>query len=397
MPSEVISIVVPCQDEQESLPALYDELLRVARGMQHDANNPIYFDLVLIDDGSEDNTLAIMKNLAMRSTEEMFVRYYSFSRNFGKEAALYAGLSYAVGDYVAVMDADLQDPPDLLPEMYSAVKSGQWDAAAAYRSDRTGESRIRSACARAFYRIINRLGDVEIVDGARDFRLMSRAVVNAVLELSERNRFSKGIFSWVGFKTKWIPYENRERAAGSASWSFFGLTRYALRGIVSFSTRPLMFSSAVGAILCLLAIIAIIVIIVRTIAFGDPVAGWPSMVCIVLFIGGLVLLCLGIIGQYLANVYLESKHRPLYFVRESNMQTDGRDVGTSAAPTATRDADTSTMQNDGRNFDGYDFDGPDSATPAPRNAGTSAPPVAPRNPAAPAPPAATFDPSATPR
>ncbi len=327
MPAEVISIVVPCHDEQESLPALYRELLRVVRSMQSSENDPVYFDLVLIDDGSEDNTLAVMRDLAMRSTEEMFVRYYSFSRNFGKEAALYAGLSHAVGDYVAVMDADLQDPPDLLPEMYDAVKSGEWDAAAAYRSDRSGESRVRSAFARAFYRIINRLGEVNIIDGARDFRLMNRAVVNAVLELGERNRFSKGIFSWVGFKTKWIAYENRERAAGNGSWSFFGLTRYALRGIVSFSTRPLMFSSAIGAILCLVAIIAIIVIIVRTIAFGDPVAGWPSMVCIILFIGGLVLLCLGIIGQYLANVYLESKHRPLYFVRESNMPNGGREPG----------------------------------------------------------------------
>ncbi len=316
---KTISIVIPCRNEQESLPLLYERIGRVAHDMASEWRG-LLFELILVDDGSTDETLAVMKDLARDQVPPMEVRYIELSRNFGKEAALYAGLAHARGEYVAIMDADMQDPPELLPAMYRALVQDGYDCAAAYRSTRTGESRIRSAGARMFYRIINSISEVEIKDGARDFRLMKRCVVDAVLSMSEYNRFSKGLFSWVGFKTTWISYENRERVAGSSSWSFRRLMSYALGGMTAFSTRPLTFASTFGFVLCLLALLSIIFIIVRTLIFGDPVSGWPSLVCVIVFVGGLQLFFLGIVGRYLANTYLEVKRRPLYFIRETNIE-----------------------------------------------------------------------------
>ena len=305
----LITIVVPCYNEEQALPLFYQEITRVAQEMA-----PVDFEFLFVDDGSKDNTLPVLRSLAEADKR---VRFLSFSRNFGKEAGMLAGLQHAKGDFVALMDADLQDPPSLLPALYHAVTQEGYDCAATRRTTRQGEPPIRSFFARQFYRLINRISDADIVDGARDYRLMRRSVVNAILSLGEYNRFSKGIFGWVGFKTKWVPYENVERVAGETKWSFWKLFRYSLEGIVGFSTVPLAMASVLGVVLCLAAAVAILVIVVKTLLFGDPVGGWPSMMCAILFLGGVQLLSIGILGQYLAKTYLETKKRPVYLVRET--------------------------------------------------------------------------------
>ena len=305
----IISIVVPCYNEEEALPLFYQEATRVAGEM-----SGIDFEFVFIDDGSRDNTLSVLRRLAAADRR---VRFVSFSRNFGKEAGMLAGLEAATGDYVALMDADLQDPPALLPELYRAVTEEGYDCAATRRTTRAGEPPIRSCFARLFYRLIHKISDADIVDGARDYRLMRRAVVDAILSMREYNRFSKGIFGWVGFRTKWIPFVNVERVAGETKWSFWKLFRYSLEGIVAFSTVPLALASVLGVLLCLIAFVFILVVLVKTLAFGDPVGGWPSMICVILFLGGVQLLCIGILGQYLSKTYLETKRRPIYLVRET--------------------------------------------------------------------------------
>ena len=284
-----ISIVVPCYNEEASLPLFYREITRVAAEMDY-----ADFEFVFIDDGSEDNTLPTLRRLAAADRR---VRFVSFSRNFGKEAGMLAGLEAATGDYVALMDADLQDPPALLPELYKAVTEEGYDCAATRRTTREGEPPIRSFCARMFYKIINKISDADIVDGARDYRLMRRSMVDAILSLREYNRFSKGIFGWVGFKTKWVPYVNVERVAGETKWSFRKLFRYSLEGIVAFSTVPLALASVLGVLVCLAAFVFVVVVLVKTLAFGDPVGGWPSMMCVILFLGGVQLLCIGILGS----------------------------------------------------------------------------------------------------
>lgn len=312
-----ISIVVPCYNEEESLPLFLRELERVAEQMSQ--TNDLTFEVVLIDDGSTDGTLATMKREAQRLPAHFTVRWASFSRNFGKEAALYAGLSHATGELVATMDADMQDPPSLLPEMYRIITTEDVDNVATRRTTREGEPPIRSLFARMFYKLINKISKADIVDGARDFRLMKRPMVDAILSMREYNRFSKGIYGWVGFKTRWLPYVNVNRVAGETKWSFFSLLLYSIDGIVAFSTVPLSIASVMGTLFCIVAFFALIFIVVRALLFGDPVDGWPSLASIIIFIGGVQLLCLGIMGQYLAKTYLETKNRPLYIVRESNL------------------------------------------------------------------------------
>ena len=273
----------------------------------------VEFEIIFVNDGSRDKTLELMRSLSKNKD----VRYISFSRNFGKEAAMYAGLEASTGDYVAIMDADLQDPPALLKEMYEVLESGEYDSVATRRVTRKGEPIIRSFFARLYYKIINKISKTEIVDGARDFRLMTRQMVNAVLKVKEYNRFSKGIFSWVGFNTKWLEYENVARAAGETKWSFWKLFLYSLDSIVAFSTVPLSIASVMGILFCFVAFIIIVFIIVRTLMYGDPTSGWPSMVCIMFFIGGVQLLCIGVIGQYLSKTYLEVKKRPIYIIKET--------------------------------------------------------------------------------
>lgn len=307
MSQETISLVVPCYNEEATIEIFYHEVLKYEKQM------PAQLEFCFIDDGSEDRTIAILRKLAAQDAR---VHYVSFSRNFGKEAGLYAGLELATGDYVATMDVDLQDPPYLLPEMYRIVKEEGYDCVATKRSTRKGEPVVRSFFARMFYRIINRMSDTEIVDGARDYRFMSRQMVNAIIEDGEYNRFSKGIFSWVGFNTKWLSYENIERSAGQTKWSFWGLFKYSIEGILAYSTVPLYISSFIGVALFILSIIAFIFIIIKKLVWGDPVQGWASMVCILLFLGGIILLCLGIIGLYVSKIYLETKKRQIYIVKE---------------------------------------------------------------------------------
>ena len=304
-----ISIIVPCYNEQEALPLFYAEITRVAEQMA-----PLTFEFVFIDDGLSDGTLSTLRSLA---AQDKRVRFVSFSRNFGKEAAILAGLEAAEGAYIATMDADLQDPPALLPELYRAVTEEGYDCAATRRTSREGEPPIRSFFARMFYKLINKISDADIVDGARDYRLMRRRMVEAVLSMREYNRVSKGIFGWVGFQTKWVPFTNVERAAGETKWSFWKLFLYSLEGIVAFSTAPLAIASVLGALLCAAAFLFIAVVILKTFLFGDPVSGWPSMMCVILFLGGIQLFCAGISGQYLAKTYLETKKRPVYLVRET--------------------------------------------------------------------------------
>lgn len=309
---KLISLVVPCYNEEEVLPLFYREITRVAEEMPGYA-----FEFLFVDDGSRDGTLRVVKELAQ---EDGRVKYLSFSRNFGKEAAMYAGLSHARGELVALMDADLQDPPGLLPEMAKAVEEEGYDSAATRRVTRKGEPPVRSFFARRFYRLMRRISRTEIVDGARDYRLMSRRFVDSLLTLGEYNRFSKGLFGWVGYKTKWLEFENVERAAGETKWSFWKLLLYSFEGIVAFSEAPLAISAIMGVAFCLLAFIFILFIIIRTLIFGDPVSGWPSMVCIILLIGGIQLFCIGILGEYLSKTYLEVKKRPIYICKETNIQ-----------------------------------------------------------------------------
>ena len=310
---EILSCIVPCYNEEKALPYFFKEIVRVADEMS--ATNGLCFEILFVDDGSKDHTLHILKDYSKTDSR---IRYISFSRNFGKEAAMFAGLENVSGDYVAVMDADMQDPPSLLPQMYAILQDEEYDSVATRRVDREGEPPIRSFFARLFYKIINRISDADIVDGARDFRLMKRSMVDAILSMKEYNRFSKGIFGWVGFHTKWLPYENIERVAGETKWSFWKLFKYSIQGIVAFSTAPLAIASVIGIISCLISFIMVLYIVGRTLLFGDPVGGWPSLVCIILFLGGIQLFSIGVLGQYLAKTYLETKKRPIYIIRESN-------------------------------------------------------------------------------
>lgn len=304
-----ITVIVPCYNEEQAIHYFYEEMERIAAQMPENT-----FEYVFVDDGSRDGTLCCMRELRKKDQR---VKYVSFSRNFGKEAAIYAGLTHATGDYVAIMDADLQDPPSLLPEMYRAVTKEGYDSAATRRVTRKGEPPIRSFFARCFYRMMNRISDVELMDGARDYRLMSRQYVDALLSLQEYNRFSKGLFGWVGFRTKWIEFENVERIAGETKWSFWKLFKYSLDGIVAFSSTPLYISSVLGAGMCGVAALAILFIIIRQLLFGGSAYGWPSMACIVILIGGLQLLCIGILGLYLSKAYLEVKNRPVFIAKET--------------------------------------------------------------------------------
>ncbi|BBM14209.1 MULTISPECIES: glycosyltransferase family 2 protein [Enterococcus] len=304
-----ISIVIPCFNEEKTVPLFFDEVEKFRGDYE--------FEYLFIDDGSSDGTLAAIKKLA--NVHES-VRFVAFSRNFGKEAALYAGLQASTGDLVTVMDVDLQDPPELLPVMIDKVINSDIDCIGTRRSTREGEPAIRSFFAKKFYQLINKISDTEMIDGARDYRMMTRQMVDAVLELAEYNRFSKGLFSWVGFKTEYLSFENRERVAGETSWSFWKLFNYSIDGIVNFSDTPLNIASFVGALSCIGSGIAILFIILRALLFGDPTSGWPSLVSIVLFIGGIQLLCLGIIGKYIGKIFLETKKRPVYIVRETEKQ-----------------------------------------------------------------------------
>lgn len=315
-----ITVVVPCYNEEQSLHFFYEEMERVAAEMKENT-----FEYLFVDDGSKDRTLECIRELKEKDEK---VRYVSFSRNFGKEAAIYAGLFHASGDYVAIMDADLQDPPSLLPKMYRAVTEEGYDSAATRRVTRKGEPPIRSFFARRFYHIMNKISDVELMDGARDYRLMNRAYVDALLQMGEYNRFSKGLFGWVGFKTKWLEFENVERVAGETKWSFWKLFKYSLDGIVAFSSMPLYMASWLGAGMCGVSVLAILFIIVRQLVFGNSVAGWPSMVCIIILIGGLQLLSIGILGLYLSKTYLEVKHRPIFIAREAYTEKTRKDGDT---------------------------------------------------------------------
>ena len=308
---EKISVVVSCYNEEKALPLFYEEMERVRK---QDFEGIADFEYIFVNDGSKDNTLEIMKKLR---TQDNKVRYVSFSRNFGKEAAMLAGLESAQGDYVTLMDADLQDPPALLKQMYDIIKNEGYDQVGTRRVTRKGEPAIRSFFARMFYKIINKMSDIEMVDGARDYRLMKKQVVQAIISLQEYNRYSKGLFSFVGFNTKWIEYENVERVAGETKWSFWKLFKYALEGITAFSTTPLIFSSIIGLIFCAVAFFAIIFIIAKTLIYGDPTSGWPSLACIIVFVSGIQLFTIGIIGQYLSKTYLEVKKRPIYIVKET--------------------------------------------------------------------------------
>lgn len=304
----MISVIVPCFNEEEAIPLFFAEMEKVKKGLSHK------FEYIFVNDGSKDKTLNILRELAKKNE---FVRYISFSRNFGKEAALYAGLQAAKGELVTVMDVDLQDPPELLPQMLEMIETTAIDCVGTRRADRKGEPPIRSFFAKKFYQLINQISDTEMVDGARDYRLMTRQMVDAILELTEYNRFSKGLFSWVGFKTEYISFENRERTAGETSWSFWKLFNYSIDGIVNFSDAPLNIASFVGAFSCVVSVIAMLFIIVRALIFGDPTSGWPSMVTIILFIGGVQLLCIGIIGKYIGKIFMETKKRPVFIVKET--------------------------------------------------------------------------------
>lgn len=310
MSKELISVIVPCYNEEEMLPIFYEEIDRISKLMDF-----VTFEFIFVNDGSKDQTLNKLKEMI---SNDVRVHYFSFSRNFGKEAALYAGLEHSKGDYVAVMDVDLQDPPELLPEMYKLIQNEEFDCIGTRRKDREGEPIIRSFFARRFYKLINRISDTEIVDGARDFRLMKRQMVNAILDLSEYNRFSKGIFSWVGFETKYLEFQNKERVAGQTTWSFWSLFRYSLDGIVAFSEIPLAMASIVGFFTFAVAIILALFFGVRTLIFGNSTSGWTSMIVIILGLGGIQLLSLGIIGNYLGKTFLETKKRPIYILKESS-------------------------------------------------------------------------------
>lgn len=308
-----LCIVVPCYNEEEALPYFVQEIKKTAEELFQSFS--LNISVLLIDDGSQDRTLQLLRSYA---EAEDNIGYLSFSRNFGKESAIYAGLQHADGDYVVIMDADLQHPPAMLAEMYQSLQSGEFDSAAACRSDRKGEPPVRSFFARRFYRLINRISDADLVDGASDFRMMKRKMVDAIVAMGEYNRFSKGIFGWVGFRTKWIPYQNVERIAGQTKWSFWKLFQYSLQGIIAFSTVPLGIASVIGVFTCVMAFLMGFWIVIKTLLFGDPVAGWPTLACMIVFMGGLQLFCTGILGQYLAKTYMEAKHRPIYIIAEQS-------------------------------------------------------------------------------
>ena len=307
-----ISIIVPCYNEEQAIPFFYEEITKITKEMK------INFEYIFVNDGSKDNTIKVIKEYAKKDKK---VKFIHFSRNFGKESAMLAGLKLSTGDYVAIMDADLQDPPSLLPEMLNIIEdpNTDYDCVGTRRVTRKGEPPIRSFFARMFYKIINKMSKVEMVDGARDYRLMTRQMVNSILELQEYNRYSKGLFQFVGYNTKWLEYENIERVAGVTKWSFWKLFLYALEGIIAFTTIPLAISSIMGIIFCLVSFIMILVIIIKTLIFGDPTSGWPSLVCIIFFVSGIQLFCLGIMGQYLSKTYLETKKRPIYIIKETNI------------------------------------------------------------------------------
>nr|WP_308624275.1 glycosyltransferase family 2 protein [uncultured Eisenbergiella sp.] len=305
----LLSVIVPCYNEEENVDFFYEELMKNTPFFEKEG---LEVEILYIDDGSRDRTVEEVKDLKKRDDR---VRLVSFSRNFGKESAIYAGLQKAKGDYVVMMDADLQDPPSLLQEMFSYIKEG-YDSVATRRVTRKGEPPVRSFFARMFYKLVNRISKTEIVDGARDYRLMTRQVVDAILQMTEYNRFTKGIFGWVGYSTKWLEFENVERMHGETKWSFWKLFIYALDGIIAFSTVPLALASILGVVFCFIAFLLILVIIVKTLAVGDPVGGWPSMVCIICMVSGVQLFCLGIVGQYMSKTYMEVKKRPIYLVKE---------------------------------------------------------------------------------
>ena len=308
----LLTVVVPCYNEEEAIPFFYEEMLKTIEVFNKDFPS-VEFEMLFIDDGSKDKTLKVLREY---NEKDKRVRYVSFSRNFGKEAGIYAGLDNAKGDYVVIMDADLQDPPSLLPEMFKAVTEEGFDSAATRRVTRKGEPVIRSFFARMFYKFMARISKTEIVDGARDYRIMTRQMVNAILSMGEYNRFTKGIYGWVGFETKWFEYENVERVAGETKWSFWKLFMYSIEGVIGFSTAPLVISSFFGILCMLLAFVMIVFIIIRKLIYGDPTSGWPSLVCIIMLIGGMQLSCIGIVGEYLAKTYLETKHRPIYIAKE---------------------------------------------------------------------------------
>ena len=308
-----ISIIIPCFNEEKTISYFYNEINKVIKKMKYD------FEFIFVNDGSKDKTLEIIKKYVKKDKR---VKYINFTKNFGKEAAMYAGLELSCGDYVCVMDVDLQDPPSLIPDMLNILenKKNDYDIVGLRRVNRKGEPKIRSFFARQFYKIIKKLSKIEMVDGERDFRLMTRQVVNSILELKEYNRYSKGLFSFVGYNTKWLEYENIKRVAGETKWSFWKLFKYAIEGIIAFSTIPLVLSAFIGILFFMIALILIIVIIVKTLVFGDPTSGWPSLVCIIFFVSGIQLFCVGIIGEYLAKTYLETKHRPIYIIKETNIK-----------------------------------------------------------------------------
>lgn len=308
---KILSIIVPCYNEEQALPFFYQEIDKVSKELK-----ALNFELIFVNDGSKDKTLEVLKEYHQKDKR---VKYISFSRNFGKESAMYAGLSMASGDYVTIMDVDLQDPPSLLPEMVRLIEEEGYDCVATKSTSRNGYSFLRKTFTKWFYDIIGKMSKTEMVPGARDYRLMTRQMVEAVLSMKEYNRYSKGLFSFVGFKTKWIEFENKERVAGTTKWNFWKLFSYALDGIVGFSTAPLTMAAFIGVLFCLIAFIMIIVIIVKTLAFGDPTSGWPSLACIIFMVSGIQLLCLGVIGEYLAKMYLEVKQRPIYIIKESNV------------------------------------------------------------------------------
>lgn len=314
---ETISVIVPCYNEEESISLFYKEMKRTEESMKE-----YQFELLFINDGSSDSTLNVLKKLADMDDQ---IKYISFSRNFGKEAAIYAGLEHASGDYVVMMDADLQDPPALLPEMMRIIKEEDYDSVATRRVSRKGEPPIRSFFARQFYKLINKISKTEIVDGARDYRLMTRQFAEALLSMPEYNRFTKGLFGWVGFRTKWLEFENVERIAGETKWSFWKLFVYSIEGIVAFSTAPLAIAAFAGVFLCLISFVFILLIVIRTLLYGDPVSGWPSLVCIILFVSGIQLFCIGILGEYLAKTYMETKRRPIYLCKETNIKKADRE------------------------------------------------------------------------
>lgn len=306
-----LTLIVPCYNEEEALPIFYQETIKVLKTIDYS------YELLFIDDGSKDQTLNILKDI---SDSDPDVTYLSFSRNFGKEAAMFAGFCNATGDYVAVMDADMQDPPSLLPQMLEILETGEYDSVATRRVSRDGEPPIRSFFARQFYKIINKISDADVVDGARDFRLMKRDMVDAIVAMNEYNRFSKGIFGWIGFKTYWLPFKNVERVAGETKWNFWKLFKYAIDGIINFSQAPLTIASWSGVLMTFISFAFLIFVFVRKLIFGDPVDGWASQVCIMLFIGGIQLFCLGIMGEYMAKTYMETKHRPHFIISETNKE-----------------------------------------------------------------------------